>query len=51
VHLSRDTQNWVAVLHGVHEFEPGQLLDAVLDPDNLFVFDSVGRLVASPGAS
>jgi glycerol transport system ATP-binding protein len=51
VHLSRDTSNWVAVLHGVHEFEPGQQLDAVLDPDNLFVFDSVGRLIASPGAS
>src|SRR6516165_8244977 len=36
VHLTRDNQNWVAVLHGVHEFEPGQILDAVLDPDNIF---------------
>jgi glycerol transport system ATP-binding protein len=36
------------VLHGVHEFEPGQQLDAVLDPDNVFVFDAAGRLVASP---
>ncbi len=49
VHLTRDSQNWVAVLHGVHEFEPGQTLDAVLDPDNIFVFDAAGRLVASPG--
>ena len=24
VHLTRDGSNWVAVLHGVHEFEPGQ---------------------------
>jgi glycerol transport system ATP-binding protein len=51
VHLSRDTSNWVAVLHGVHEFEPGQRLDAVLDPDNVFVFDSDGRLVAAPGSA
>jgi glycerol transport system ATP-binding protein len=48
VHLSRGEQNWVAVLHGVHEFEPGQTLDAVLDPDNIFIFDAAGRLVASP---
>jgi len=49
VHLNRDSANWVAVLQGVHEFEPGQRLDAVLDPDNVFVFDAAGRLVASPG--
>ena len=50
VHLHRDSLNWVAVLHGVHEFEPGQQLDAVLDPDNVFVFDAADRLVASPGS-
>ena len=48
VHLKRDASNWVAVLQGVHEFEPGHVLDAVLDPDNLFIFDKGGRLVASP---
>jgi glycerol transport system ATP-binding protein len=41
----------VAVLDGVHEFEPGQKLDAVLDPDNVFVFDAAGRLVAAPGTN
>ena len=51
VHLARDSANWVAVLHGVHEFEPGQKLEAVLDPDNVFVFDAGGRLVASPGSA
>jgi len=39
VHLHRDASNWVAVLQGVHEFPPGYVLDAVLDPDNVFVFD------------
>jgi glycerol transport system ATP-binding protein len=50
VHLNRDTSNWVAVLQGVHEFPPGYVLDAVLDPNNVFVFDRAGRLVAAPGA-
>ncbi|MBI5127820.1 MAG: ABC transporter ATP-binding protein [Rhodopseudomonas palustris] len=48
VHLKRGDDNWVAVLHGVHEFEPGQTLDAILDPANLFVFDAADRLVAAP---
>jgi glycerol transport system ATP-binding protein len=51
VHLHRADANWVAVLDGVHEFEPGQALEAVLDPDNVFVFDVRGRLVASPGSA
>jgi glycerol transport system ATP-binding protein len=50
VHLNRDASNWVAVLQGVHEFPPGYVLDAVLDPNNVFVFDPAGRLVASPAA-
>src|SRR4030088_3187401 len=48
VHLNRDASNWVAVLQGVHEYEPGHVLDAVLDPDNIFVFDAADRLVAAP---
>ena len=50
VHLHRESADWVAVLHGVHEFEPGVVLDAVLDPDNVFVFDAAGKLVASPAS-
>ena len=50
VHLNRDASNWVAVLQGVHEYPPGYVLDAVLDPTNVFVFDAAGRLVAAPGA-
>lgn len=48
LHLRVHDANWVAVLQGVHEYEPGQLLDAALDPDNIFVFDAADRLVASP---
>src|SRR3977135_3670492 len=50
VHLQRDDSNWVAVLQGAHEFAPGDTLDAVLDPNDLFVFDTAGRLVAAPGS-
>src|SRR3979490_996731 len=50
VHLNRDASNWVAVLQGVHEYPPGHVLDAVLDPNNVFVFDAADRLVAAPGA-
>jgi glycerol transport system ATP-binding protein len=50
VHLSREASNWVAVLRGVHEYPPGHVLDAVLDPDNVFVFDAADRLVAAPGS-
>ncbi len=48
VHLKRDDYNWVAVLQGIHEFLPGQELDAMLDPNDLFIFDQSGRLVAAP---
>jgi glycerol transport system ATP-binding protein len=51
VHLNRGASHWVAVLPGVHEYEPGHLLDAVLDPDNVFVFDAADRLVAAPNVA
>jgi glycerol transport system ATP-binding protein len=50
VHLERDGANWVAVLPGVHEYPPGQTLEAALDPDDIFVFDAEGRLVVAPAS-
>lgn len=50
VHLRRNGTNWVAVLPGVHEFPPGEAVEASLDPDDLFIFDPEGRLVAAPPA-
>src|SRR3954453_19415495 len=51
VHLGRGEAKWGGGLQGVHEFAPGDTLDAVLDPDDLFVFDAAGRLIAAPGAT
>jgi glycerol transport system ATP-binding protein len=35
-------------LQGIHEYPPGHVLDAALDPNNVFVFDAADRLVAAP---
>lgn len=48
VHFKRAQANWVAVLEGVHDYLPGQKIEVVLDPENLFVFDGDDRLVAAP---
>jgi glycerol transport system ATP-binding protein len=51
VHMAHGSRNWVALLQGVHEFEPGEALNAALDPADLFIFDASDRLVASPNAA
>ncbi|KQW18410.1 ABC transporter ATP-binding protein [Afipia sp. Root123D2] len=48
VHLRQGDSNWVSVLPGIHEFEPGRRLEAAIDPDDVFVFDTGDRLVAAP---
>ncbi len=48
VHVKHGASDWVSVLQGIHEFVPGDKLDAVIDPANIFVFDSGDRLVAAP---
>jgi glycerol transport system ATP-binding protein len=50
VHLKLDDSYWVAVLPGVHEFEPGDHAEVTLDSNDLFVFEPGGRLVAAPSA-
>lgn len=51
VHLHVHDTDWVSVLHGVHEYEPGRVLEAAIDADNIFVFDAADRLVASPATA
>jgi glycerol transport system ATP-binding protein len=51
VHIKRAQADWVAVLEGVHEFLPGQKIEVALDPDDVFAFDTGGRLAAAPGTA
>src|SRR6476619_1155888 len=44
VHIKRAQADWVSVLEGVHEFLPGGRIEVALDPGDVFVFDSGGRL-------
>lgn len=50
IHLVRNGTNWVVVVPGVQEYAPGTKVQAALDPDDLFVFDRAGLLVAAPAA-
>jgi glycerol transport system ATP-binding protein len=48
VHLSTGGAKWIAVLAGVHDFAPGIDVLAAVDPEDCFVFDERGALVAAP---
>ncbi|MGO9360071.1 MAG: ABC transporter ATP-binding protein [Xanthobacteraceae bacterium] len=50
VHLKQDASNWVAVLPGVHELQPGDPVEVAIDPSNIFVFAPDGQLVVAPAA-
>jgi glycerol transport system ATP-binding protein len=51
VHVRHGDASWVSVLGGIHEYDPGSAVEASLDPRDVFVFDSAGRLVAAPAAA
>jgi len=48
VHLRYGGLAWVALMHGVHEFEPGDAATCYVDPVRMFVFGTDGRLIAAP---
>ena len=39
---------WVCLAPGVHEWQPGAQVEARIDPNRVFVFDSSGGLAATP---
>jgi glycerol transport system ATP-binding protein len=49
VHLTFADARWVMLTHGVHVFEPDEMLDVHIDPRHLMVFDQAGRAVQAPG--
>jgi glycerol transport system ATP-binding protein len=49
LHLDHGAAHWVGLVHGVHNMPIGSELSIWLDPANLYLFDSAGR-VAAPRA-
>jgi glycerol transport system ATP-binding protein len=48
VHIDVGPHNWVAVLRGVHDLEPGAAVEIAVDPARVFVFDGTEKLAAGP---
>lgn len=46
VHLDHHGENWVGLVHGVHDLKPGEPLDVWLDPSHVYIFGEDGALVA-----
>ncbi|TCO74128.1 ABC transporter ATP-binding protein [Rhodovulum euryhalinum] len=44
LHLTHGADNWVALLHGVHHFDPGTEISLMLDPAHVYLFEADGRL-------
>jgi glycerol transport system ATP-binding protein len=49
LHLDHGGEKWVALIHGVHRFDPGSTVSLWLEPAHIYLFDSDGRL-ALPAA-
>jgi glycerol transport system ATP-binding protein len=48
VHVDVADGRWVALVHGVRDYQPGDRIPVYVHPDRLFVFDAGGRLAAAP---
>jgi glycerol transport system ATP-binding protein len=48
VHVDVADGRWVALAHGVRNYQPGDRIPVYVHPDRLFVFDAAGRLAAAP---
>ncbi len=48
VHLDAAGERWVALAHGIHEFDVGATIDIYVDPALFFVFDPGGDLAVAP---
>jgi glycerol transport system ATP-binding protein len=48
VHVDVGVGVWVCLAHGVHEWQPGARVEARVDANRVFVFDSSGGLATTP---
>ena len=47
VHLGLGKHRWVAQMHGIYQWDPGQKIDMFLNSAHLLVFDSTGNRIRS----
>ncbi|MEX0406535.1 ABC transporter ATP-binding protein [Aquibium sp. LZ166] len=47
IHLAYADARWVMLAHGIHHFDPDEMIEVFIDTRHLMVFDETGRAVAS----
>ena len=50
VHLHFADARWAMLAHGIHNFEPGDVIEVFIDTRHLLVFDDTGRSVSAAPA-
>jgi glycerol transport system ATP-binding protein len=50
VHLDFAGEKWVALVNGIHEFEPDETVEAYIDPRHIMAFEPSGRAVGEAPA-
>lgn len=44
LHMSHDRQQWVGLIHGVHDLQTGKDIEVYLDPCHIYIFAKDGQL-------
>jgi glycerol transport system ATP-binding protein len=50
IHVDCAGERWVALAHGIHNFDPGARLNLHIEPSGLMIFDRDGRFLARAAA-
>jgi glycerol transport system ATP-binding protein len=50
IHVDCAGERWVALAHGIHNFDPGARLNLHIEPSGLMIFDHDGRFLARAAA-
>ena len=50
IHLDFAGQKWVALVHGIHEFDQDAMVEAYIDPRHIMIFDAQGRRAMAPSS-
>lgn len=48
IHLGLTDKNWVSLVHGIQDLDPGQRVACYVDPADFYFFDTKGEIVLTP---